>query len=243
VVPASLGSGDINLHRVIAVTLRSQIEEGVLRPGERLPSEEALRQQYSVSRSTVRQALDTLEREGLVSRHVGRGTFVTVPDKKPGLPARDRRDWHGTVAMAALATRRVNSGLGLPSAQVEALLGSAAPTPFAILLPEQRCGMSIKRSIRPDLADVAMEALENPDFGNGLAAALGKPVEIGRFWVEAVLAEPRFAMLLKVTPGSALLSMWWTYVCEDEVIACMQMLLAGDRHVLDVVKGYADVEV
>jgi GntR family transcriptional regulator of arabinose operon len=45
--------------------------------GHRLPSENELAETYAVSRSTVRQTLEELEREGLLSRQRGRGTFYT----------------------------------------------------------------------------------------------------------------------------------------------------------------------
>jgi len=47
-----------------------------LRPGDRLPTEPELGQRLAVSRGTVRRAFDDLEREGVVSRQPGRGTFV-----------------------------------------------------------------------------------------------------------------------------------------------------------------------
>jgi GntR family transcriptional regulator len=64
-------------HAKIAAALRSRILAD--RGGERrrLPSEHALARQFNVSRMTVRQALDALRQEGLLSRHVGRGTFTT----------------------------------------------------------------------------------------------------------------------------------------------------------------------
>lgn len=50
---------------------------GTLAPGAKLPPERALVEQLEAPRSAVRRALDLLERDGLVVRHVGRGTFVT----------------------------------------------------------------------------------------------------------------------------------------------------------------------
>ncbi|MEZ4768089.1 MAG: GntR family transcriptional regulator [Caldilineales bacterium] len=63
----------------IAEQLRGRIAVGALRPGDALPTEFDLKDQYGVSRATVRQALDTLERDGLIYREQGRGTFVAHP--------------------------------------------------------------------------------------------------------------------------------------------------------------------
>jgi GntR family transcriptional regulator len=65
-----------SLHRQIFLVLRDRIVQGVYAPGEALPKEEALVEQFGVARVTVRRALADLELEGLVLRRHGRGTFV-----------------------------------------------------------------------------------------------------------------------------------------------------------------------
>jgi DNA-binding FadR family transcriptional regulator len=52
-------------------------EEGTFGPGSKLPTERDLVERLAVPRSAVRRALDALERDGVVIRHVGRGTFLT----------------------------------------------------------------------------------------------------------------------------------------------------------------------
>lgn len=52
-------------------------QDGSLRPGSKLPTERALVAQLAAPRSAVRRALEVLERDGVVIRHVGRGTFLT----------------------------------------------------------------------------------------------------------------------------------------------------------------------
>ena len=52
------------------------ILEGKVRPGQKLPSERALAEEFDVSRPTVREAIQKLEARGLVQRRHGGGTFV-----------------------------------------------------------------------------------------------------------------------------------------------------------------------
>lgn len=59
--------------------LRADIVDRSLTPGDPLPTEEELRHAHGVSRSVVRQALASLEAEGLVDRRRGRGSVVTTP--------------------------------------------------------------------------------------------------------------------------------------------------------------------
>ena len=74
------------LHAQATEALTKMMEGGQFKPGDRLPSEDALARQLGISRSTLRQAMGYLETHGLVSRRQGLGTFVSVPDR-PGLLA------------------------------------------------------------------------------------------------------------------------------------------------------------
>lgn len=56
--------------------LTDQIAEGSLHPGDPIPSETVLAEQYQVSRMTARKAVDYLVRQGVVERQRGRGTFI-----------------------------------------------------------------------------------------------------------------------------------------------------------------------
>lgn len=55
--------------------LKKDIANGIIRPGDKIPSENVLSQQFGVSRHTVRKALSILEEEGLIAAQHGRGTF------------------------------------------------------------------------------------------------------------------------------------------------------------------------
>ncbi|MFD0852994.1 GntR family transcriptional regulator, partial [Actinomadura adrarensis] len=64
------------MYQQIAQKLRFKIEQGELAPGAQLPTELELREEYSASRNTIRDAIKVLIREGLVLTQPGRGTFV-----------------------------------------------------------------------------------------------------------------------------------------------------------------------
>ena len=53
-----------------------EILAGRLKPGDMLPTEQRLADSYAIARSTVRQALAALERDGLIQRIQGKGTFI-----------------------------------------------------------------------------------------------------------------------------------------------------------------------
>jgi DNA-binding FadR family transcriptional regulator len=64
----------------VVTKLRSYIAEGDYKPGDRLASERELIVRLDVTRARLRKALDTLEYEGAIWRHVGKGTFIASAD-------------------------------------------------------------------------------------------------------------------------------------------------------------------
>jgi GntR family transcriptional regulator len=60
----------------IAAAVRHLLRTGRVAPGAALPPEQVLAKRFGVSRMTMRQANDVLEREGLIERQRGRGTFA-----------------------------------------------------------------------------------------------------------------------------------------------------------------------
>jgi len=60
----------------VVTKLRSYIAEGGYKPGDRLESEREMIKRLDVTRARLRKALDTLEHEGAIWRHVGKGTFI-----------------------------------------------------------------------------------------------------------------------------------------------------------------------
>ncbi len=85
--------------------LRTAIRTGALRHGSRIPTERALAQAFAASRKTIRDALDRLDRDGLIVRKVGSGGYVTWPQ-----PARSEEVSFQTPSVSpldAIEARRV----------------------------------------------------------------------------------------------------------------------------------------
>ncbi|MDE1182172.1 FadR/GntR family transcriptional regulator [Paraburkholderia sp.] len=80
-----------SLTEKVVGTLSDEIRRGALRPGDRIPSENALMKQLSVSRSVVREAISRLQAAKVVETRHGIGTFVLTPgnDDTMQLPASD----------------------------------------------------------------------------------------------------------------------------------------------------------
>lgn len=73
------GRGETPIYRQIATELWGRIQNGELRPGERMSTELELSAEFAVNRLTVRQALAELQQLGAIEVRRGTGTFVAQP--------------------------------------------------------------------------------------------------------------------------------------------------------------------
>jgi GntR family transcriptional regulator of arabinose operon len=72
-------------HRAIYEELLAEIQSGVYKPGERMPSEALLCERFDASRITVAKAFQGLQRDHLVIRRPGSGTYVELPSRPDAL--------------------------------------------------------------------------------------------------------------------------------------------------------------
>ena len=82
-------SASVYLPDEIANKLSRLIQAQKLAPGDRLPSERGLCEQFSVSRPVIREALSRLKSEGLISIKRGVGVFVTERDPRGAFKIQD----------------------------------------------------------------------------------------------------------------------------------------------------------
>jgi GntR family transcriptional repressor for pyruvate dehydrogenase complex len=71
-----------SLPQEIVARLTKALLAGDLRPGDRLPSEQALALEFGVARTVVREAISQLKYDGIVQSRVGIGAFIAQPEER-----------------------------------------------------------------------------------------------------------------------------------------------------------------
>ncbi|MFI8189275.1 GntR family transcriptional regulator [Streptomyces sp. NPDC085946] len=143
------------LYRRIAAQLLGELRDGAIPPGERLPGERRLAGRFGVSRETVRQALELLRRDGLVTTD-RRGSHATLP----GLPV-ETPAWLtfpvGARAADPGAAARATVAWEAPPAEHARALGLAPDRPT--LVHRYRCATADGRGLRTAVTSFSAVAL------------------------------------------------------------------------------------
>ncbi|WP_379515078.1 GntR family transcriptional regulator [Nonomuraea insulae] len=79
--------GPVPIYKQVAELVRDQIERGVLKAGDPVPSEATLEKDYEIARTTARRVARELREQGLAYTIQGEGTFVG----QPGTPRSPRK--------------------------------------------------------------------------------------------------------------------------------------------------------
>jgi GntR family transcriptional regulator, glc operon transcriptional activator len=77
VLPQQKVSSEQNIADVVAEQIEKLIVEGVLKPGQILPSERRLTEKLEVSRTAVREGIKIVRARGIVETSHGLGSYVT----------------------------------------------------------------------------------------------------------------------------------------------------------------------
>lgn len=73
--------GQVPLYYQLGEILKQKLEEGGWEPGTLFPAEREIEEHFGVSRSVVRPALNLLERDGVIYRRRGSGTYIAAPKR------------------------------------------------------------------------------------------------------------------------------------------------------------------
>ena len=112
------------LYSNIENDLRQKILSGEFGPGERLPTEAELCEQYGVSRITVRRAIKNLVDDDMLRRYRGKGTFVRPKLHELDANLQNNLGFTGLTSLGGKANRHIIEAKRIPaSATVAAKLG------------------------------------------------------------------------------------------------------------------------
>jgi GntR family transcriptional regulator len=230
------------LHRDSPIPVWAQIEDelaaricgGELHVGDRLPAERELAEQMSVSRGTVRQALDALAARGLVERGVGRGTFVAAG--KVEVRLQDVAGFTEQMARAGLqaSARLLRAGVTRAPAAVAAALDLEEGAPVVRIERLRLAGklaLTLEDSWIPCARFPGIEDLDLRGSIYGLMRDLygHGPVRVVEA-LEPVVAQSHSAEVLGVPAGAALMLVERTAFDADGVaVEYARDLHRGDR--------------
>ena len=106
---------DIPIYQQLVDQIRAAVKKGVLVSGQQLPTVQELARDLSLAKGTIKRAYDELEREGLLEKIQGRGTFIRSQPEQSG----SRKD----LAMAAIDTMLDSlEGMGFSPMEIEIFL-------------------------------------------------------------------------------------------------------------------------
>lgn len=228
----SAGQGP--LYVKLQQALASAIRSGRLKSGDALPPERDLAEYASISRVTVRKAVDELVRQGMLVRRHGSGTFVAKPVEKVEQPLSRLTSFTEDMSRRGRTSRAqwLERGLFTPSPDEMMMLGLPAGGLVARL---GRLRIADENPLAIERASISAEFLADPEnVGISLYAALEargvRPVRaIQR--ISARTIKDQEAELLDVASGSAGLTIERiSYLASGKVVELTRSLYRGDAY-------------
>jgi GntR family transcriptional regulator len=221
--------------------LREKVQQAEWLPGNQIPGEQDLCEQYQVSRTVVRQALRELEYEGVITRQKGKGTFISLPKINEGLVQKLTGFYQDMVERGLKPGSKVLHQIVSPSSEKVARFLNITPGVEVIDIqrlrfindePIQLVTTYIPFEICPALATVD---LTNRSLYEYLGKECGIFIVKGHRYIEAVLASEHEAALLGIERGAPLLMLDSVSFSEDgQPIEYYHALHRGDRSRFEV---------
>jgi GntR family transcriptional regulator len=223
------------LYLQLEALVRGWIDSGEVQQGDRIPSEMDLAETYGISRMTARRAIDTLVIEGLLFRQPGKGTFVAEP----------KMAWPGpTVFSFSTAMRAL--GLTVTTTVLDLRLIPATPRIANDLrIPKQQRVILLRRLRHVENEPMAIhisyippgpfvrlldEDLTSRPLNKVMEEISGLRIVASQDYVEATLARPDEAKLLRIRQGAPVLLIRGVVCAEGDVpVRSTKSLFRGDH--------------
>lgn len=200
----------LSLYALLRDDLRARILDGRLKPHDKLPSESELTDQHGVSRITVRQALNDLQKEGLIVKLHGKGAYVSHPRAAQSL-----NRLQGLSEALSLQGQTVNSKrlsmkkLSAPAAVARQLQLEPASEVYQLMMLRylDREPLSVNCSYLPLATGekLARADISSRDFIDLFEHEFGMKVEQAQLEISARRADAREARWLKIETGDPVL--------------------------------------
>jgi len=221
----------------LASILRQKIEDGEWEPRSPIPSERQLEVLYNISRTTIREAINSLVQQGYLYREHGRGTFVS--------PQKLQKGWMDLTSFSEDLVKR-----GMVPGQIIRSLARVEPPPRVLQRLELPAGSTVCRIERIRLGDgtpiglqtsylalapVQEISMEEMEAAGSLYRILTEkfhiiPTEADET-LEVTLATPEEAALLEIATGAPLLlNERVLFSQERRPVEYVKILYRGDRY-------------
>ena len=227
------------MYKQIIDILSRKMDEGELKPGDRIPSEAELMQTYHVSRITVRQALDGLAQAGYIYKVQGKGSFVA--SKKAGMQLNHLIGFSDEMRSLGLepSTILVEQSLMLPTEAVAKALNIDV-TQKIYFLTRIRCADGVPMAVeKVHMPFYRFAGIETQDLSKSLYALLkeqygcecSKAVQS----IQAGAASSHDAKLLKIKTGMPVLCISrTTYGMDGAPFEYVDSIYRGDKYIFNV---------
>lgn len=213
---------DEPIYKQLADKIESQIISGELKPGKKLPSENEFCEIYSVSRITVRQALNILVQKGLVYSVHGKGSFVKVAEIEQDLSkivrfgsALSLHGQDGFTRVVAYDTgkhiSRATEALGTDGYFDLFLLGHIQQTP--VVYYKSYINNKYKKDVY--LAAKKLELVHKPFSTLDVYDTLGIKIKSIKQSISAIISDGKSGEMLGLFGNQALLRLESIYYLED----------------------------
>ncbi|MCU1412424.1 MAG: hypothetical protein JWR04_3131 [Rhodoglobus sp.] len=196
-------------YRELADVLRTRIDAGEFAPGDSLPGEQALADEYGVTRTVVRNALRWLEQRGLVTARRNIGWFIRAPHQVQGFDKlRSFTQWaegRGLVAGARMVNREHGPATEREAQLLRIPVGADVLRWSRVRTLDDRVVMLERSSWAPWVAPLLDAFPDDAVSSTRALAEVGVSVVFGNHRIEAVAASSEEARLLGVRRSSPLL--------------------------------------